>query len=276
MNRPCQILNASQFIRGKRLLQLTRHNDKLPFTRKQLRNIVPEREKRIKERQHEVRQELATQPNYGSSLDVYRRYYQKELQKPGRAALEEQYDKKMYNRYLIIGAVMVLYIGYGFLEELDYCTRWLKNKLSAVDEQIVKRHGPVLIDQSQRLTRSPLGLVSIIQSNSFFVETDDTPPKRGDKVLLSRRPLAYIETSFRILFRNKKCVLIVTAAEGDTVLLDGIEVVIPEGYLWVESMRPFNRLTLDKLNMFALTLESNFWDCSAFSRTFRKGNIFES
>ena len=278
MNRSCRILYASQFIRGKRLLQLTKNtNLKLP-TRSDVRKFFPKFSEKMKQQEIDVRHELSNQPNPGSHLNVYRNYYKNELSKPGRAALEEQYDTKVYKRYSILAILMMFYIISGFLEEVDYVIRWLKQQIVAGDEagQVVKRHGPVLIDQSQRLQKHSylffLSFIAVIRANSFFVETEETPPIRGDKVLLSQRPLVYTESGPTILFRNKKHVLIVMAAEGDTVLLDGVEVIIPEGYVWVESMRPFNRLTLGFMEMLGLTLQSNFTDSSQFSRIFRKGN----
>ena len=278
MNRSCRILNASQFIRGKRLLQLTKNTKlKLP-TRSDVRKFFPQASERLKQRDIEVRHELSNQPNPGSHLNVYRNYYKNELSKPGRAALEEQYDRQVYKRYTILAILMMFYIIYGFLEEVDYGIRWLKQQFADGDVagQVVKRHGPVLIDQSQRLQKHSylffLSFIAVNRANSFFVETEETPPIRGDKVLLSQRPLVYTESGPTILFRNKKHVLIVIAGEGDKILLDGAEVIVPEGYVWVESMRPFNRLTLGFLEMLGLTFESNLWDSSQFSRIFRKGN----
>ena len=273
MNRSCRILNAGQYICRKRFLRLTKINQKLPFTRKDVRKkLIDDKVSEIKKKETDFSYELANQPNPGSSLNVYRSYYQKELQKPGRAALEEEYDQQVYIRYAVLRVLIMFYILFGFLEESDYALRWLKNL--SEDEEVVKRHGPVLIDPSQLFEKSQFFFFSflpIFNANSYFVETDDSPIRRGDKVLLSQRPLVYTESVNSFLFRNKKCVLIVAAAEGDKVLLDGFEVQIPEGYLWVESLRPFNRLNLKYFDMFLLYLVLYFWDSSLFSQTFRSG-----
>jgi len=272
MNRTCRILNASQYICQKRFLHLTKTNKKLPFTRKDVRKyLIDDKVSELKKKETDFSYELSNQPKPGSSLNVYRRYYQKELQKPGRAALEEEYDQQVYKRYTILSLLIVLYVGFGFIEEIEYGLRWFKNLTK--DGEVVKRHGPVLIDSSQLFSKAQFFLFSFIpvQNNSYFVETDDSPIRRGDKVLLSQRPLVYTESVMPFLFRNKKCVLIVAAAEGDKVLLDGIDVTIPEGYVWVESLRPFDRLTLKFVDMFSSTLASNFWDSTLFSQTFRTG-----
>lgn len=271
MNRTCRILNASQYIFQKRFLHLTKTNKKLPFTRKDVRKyFIDDKVSELKKKETDFSYELSNQPKPGSSLNVYRRYYQKELQKPGRAALEEEYDQQVYNRYAILSLLIMLYVTFGFMEEVEYGIRWFKNLTK--DGEVVKRHGPVLIDSSQLFLKAQFFLFSFIPvtkcANSYFVETDDSPIRRGDKVLLSQRPLVYTESVMPFLFRNKKCVLIVAAAEGDKVLLDGIDVTIPEGYVWVESLRPFNRLTLNFFDMFFLSLASNFWDSSLFSQTF--------
>ena len=279
MNRTCGILNASQYICRKRFLHLTQINNKLPFTRKDVRKyLIDDKVSEIKKKETDFSYELSNQPKPGSSLTVYRRYYQKELQKPGRAALEEEYDQQVYNRYKILSFVIMLYIVFGFMEEIEYGYRWLKNLTN--DEEVVKRHGPVLIDPSQLFVKNQFFLFSFISvikcANSYFVETDDCPIRRGDKVLLSQRPMVYSESVMSLLFRNKKCVLIVAATEGDKVLLDGIDVTIPEGYVWVESLRPFNRLSLKYFDMFLLSMASNFWDSSLFSQTFRPGYDYGS
>jgi len=249
---------------------LTKINQKLPFTRKDVRKyLIDDKISDVTKKETDFTYELSNQPKPGSSLNVYRKYYQKELQKPGRAALEEQYDEHVFIRFQILSFLIMMYILFGFMEEFDYAIRWFKNLTEG--GEVLKRHGPVLIDPSQRFTKIRLFLFSffpVMRANSYFVETDDSRPRRGDKVLLSQRPLVYTESVISLLFRNKKCVLIIAAEAGDKVLLDGIEVVIPEGYVWVESLRPFNRLTLKYLDMFLLSMASNFWDSSLFSQTF--------
>ena len=92
MNRTCGILNASQYICRKRFLHLTQINNKLPFTRKDVQKyLIDDKVSEFKKKETDFSYELSNQPKPGSSLNVYRKYHQKELQKPGRAACRCSY-----------------------------------------------------------------------------------------------------------------------------------------------------------------------------------------